>query len=381
MKRYLKLYSTEIIFTLVALLFILLTSFEILSPMNITAIFLQNSYIFILVVGMVICMSIKDNIDISVGSFVCFICTMGGIFMSVLKLNTFLSIILLFILGILWGLIAGYIIAYFNIPAWVTTLGGYLAFRGLGVALINQFSNTGSIVGINDNFIKLFSGKIFSTKIGTFSYASLIFCILLACLFILYKISQNKKEENTMSKIQIIACILAILASILVGSSFASTGGVPVSFIWMLLIVSITSIWIDRTTNGRKLIMLGSNLENARIAGINTRKAIMLTYVFMALCATLTGCIVLGRFHASSSYAGINFEMDAIAACAVGGFSLHSGKQKIFKGILGASLIGIINLGLSLLGFDMNYQLIVKGLIILFAVSFDTYLKKVDLSR
>ena len=122
--------------------------------------------------------------------------------------------------------------------------------------------------------------------------------------------------------------------------------------------------------------MLGSNLENARIAGVNTKRAIVLTYIFMAICATLTGCIVLARFHASSSYAGVNFEMDTIAACAIGGYSMQLGKQKIYKGILGAGLIGIINLGLSLIGLDMNYQLIIKGIIILLAVSFDRYLKK-----
>ncbi|MBP5278986.1 MAG: hypothetical protein J6Z03_00750, partial [Erysipelotrichaceae bacterium] len=160
MKKFLKLYSTEIVFALVSLLFIILTGTEILRPMNITAIFLQNSYIFILVVGMAICMTSKENIDISIGSFVCFICAMGGVFMAVYKLGTFISIILLFILGILWGLLAGYLIAYLKIPAWVTTLGGYLGFRGLGVALINTFSSSGSIVGIDRSFMRLFSGKI-----------------------------------------------------------------------------------------------------------------------------------------------------------------------------------------------------------------------------
>ena len=375
MKKYLKLYSTEMVFVFVSILFILLTSFELLNPMNITAIFLQNSYVFILVVGMTFCMSIKDNIDISVGSFVCFICAMGGIFMSVLKINTLVSIVLLFVLGTLWGLLAGCIIAYFHIPAWITTLGGYLAFRGLGVALISTFSNTGSIVGINDSFIKIFSGKIFSGKFGAFSYGSLFFCILLAILFILYRLMSDKKENVKTSSISIISFIVVLFVFIVIGISFALTNGIPISFIWMILLVAISVIWIDKTTNGRKLIMLGANLENARLAGINTKKAIVLTYVFMAICATLTGCIVLARFHASSSYAGVNFEMDTIAACAIGGYSKHLGKQKIYKGILGALLIGIINLGLSLMGFDMNYQLIIKGIIILLAVGLDRYLK------
>ena len=376
MKKYLKLYSTEIVFVLVSLLFVILTSAEILKPMNITAIFLQNSYIFILAAGMAICMTTKENIDISVGSFVCFICTMGGIFMSVCKMNTPLSIILLFILGIIWGSIAGYIIAYFEVPAWVTTLGGYLGFRGLGVALINHFSNTGSIVGINDSFLKLFSGKVFSTKIGSFSYGSLFFCILLAVTGIICKLMIMKKDETPVRRSFIIGCLIVLILSAFIGTSFALSGGVPVSFIWMSIVLSITSIWIDRSSEGRKLIMLGSSPENAKIAGVNTRRAILMTYVFMAVCATLTGCIVLSRFHASSSYAGVNFEMDTIAACAVGGISLYGGQQKIFKAVLGAALIGIINLGLSLLGFDMNWQWIIKGIVIVSAVALDMYLKK-----
>ena len=376
MKKFLKLYSTEVVFGLVGLLFIILTQAEILRPMNITAIFLQNSYIFILATGMAICMTSKDNIDISIGSFVCFICAMGGVLMAIMKLNTFFSLILLFILGVLWGCLCGYLIGYLKIPAWVTTLGGYLGFRGLGVALINTFSSTGSIVGINQSFMKLFSSKIFSSPIDTFDPASLIFCIILALSGIIYKLYSLRKDGSRITESFILGCILAFIVSILIGVSFSLTGGVPVSFVWMFFVVGITAIWIEKSAEGRKLIMLGANTENARIAGVNVRKAVLMTYVFMALCATLTGCIVLARFHASSSYAGVNFEMDTIAACAVGGVSMYGGRKKIFKAVLGAALIGIINLGLSLIGVDMNWQWIIKGIIIVISVGFDIYLKK-----
>lgn len=376
MKKFLKLYSTEIVFALVSLLFIILTGTEILRPMNITAIFLQNSYIFILVVGMAICMTSKENIDISIGSFVCFICAMGGVFMAVYKLGTFISIILLFILGILWGLLSGYLIAYLKIPAWVTTLGGYLGFRGLGVALINTFSSTGSIVGIDRSFMRLFSGKIFPSKINTFGPGSLIFCIILAISAIAYKLYSLRKEGERLNRSVAVGCMLALILSIIIGISFGLTGGVPVCFVWVFIVVGATAIWLEKSAEGRKLIMLGANPENAMIAGVNVKRAVLMTYVFMAVCATLTGCIVLARFHASSSYAGINFEMDTIAACAVGGVSLYGGKQKIFKAVLGAALIGIINLGLSLIGVDMNWQWIIKGIIIVISVSFDMYLKK-----
>ena len=376
MKRSLKQYSTEIVFVMVTLLFIVLTSAEILNPMNITAIFLQNSYTFILVAGMTICMTIKDNIDISVGSFVCFICSMGGVLMSVFKFGTALTVMALFVLGILWGLLAGYIIAYFKIPAWITTLGGYLAFRGLGLALINHFSNTGSIVGLNESFLKIFSGKAFQTKITDFSYGSLLLCFLLATLIVLYRHLSDKKEKNPITRKNIITYIIIYSISLIIGLAFASTGGTPLSFLWMFLVVSITAVWLDKTSEARKLIMIGSNPENARIAGIKTKRAILMTYVFMAVCAVLAACIVLARYHASSSYAGINFEMDTIAACVIGGVSLKGGKQSIIKAVLGAALIGVINLGLSLLGVDMNWQWIMKGLIILLAVGLDLYLNK-----
>ena len=376
MKKFLKLYSTEFVFGLVSLLFIILTGAEILKPMNITAIFLQNSYIFILTTGMAICMTSKDNIDISIGSFVCFICAMGGVLMAIMKLNTAFTIVLLLILGLSWGCLSGYLIGYLSIPAWVTTLGGYLGFRGLGVALINTFSTTGSIVGINPDFMRLFSGKIFPAPINSFGQSSFFFCIILAILSIAYRFYSLRKEGSQITKTFIFGCVLAFIVSILIGVSFALTGGVPVSLVWMLTVVGITAIWIEKSAEGRKLIMLGANMENARIAGVYVRRAILMTYVFMALCATLTGCIVLARFHASSSYAGVNFEMDTIAACVIGGVSMHGGRQKIFKAVLGAALIGIINLGLSLIGVDMNWQWIIKGIIIVISVSFDMYLKK-----
>ena len=376
MKRILKLYSTEIVFGFVSLLFIILTGAEILKPMNITAIFLQNSYIFILATGMAICMTSRGNIDISISSFVCFICAMGGVFMAVMKLNTGFTIILLLILGLLWGCLSGYLISYLKIPAWVTTLGGYLSFRGLGVALINTFSTTGSIVGIDQSFMKLFSGKIFSSPIGSFGQGSLLFCIILAVSAITYKLYSLRKEGSSITKSVIFGCALSFAVSLVIGVSFSLTGGVPVSFVWMIIVVGITQIWIEKSAEGRKLIMLGANPENARIAGVNVKRAVLMTYIFMALCATLTGCIVLARFHASSSYAGVNFEMDTIAACAIGGVSLYGGKQRILKAILGAALIGIINLGLSLIGIDMNWQWIIKGIIIVAFVSFDMYLKK-----
>lgn len=376
MKKLFKQYSTETILLFVALLFVALTSAEMLSPMNITAIFLQNSYTFILVVGMTICMTVKDNIDISIGSFVCFICSMGGVLMSVFKFGTALTILSLLILGILWGILAGYIIAYCKIPAWVTTLGGYLAFRGLGVALINHFSDTGSIVGLNDSFLRLFSGKVFQTSIGDFSWGAFLLCLLLATLVLLYRILSNKREKKAAGKSELITGLVLYLAALVIGSAFASTGGIPVSFLWVFLLVSLTALWLDKTSEARKLIMIGSNPENARMAGINTKRAILMTYVFMALCATLAACIVLARYHASSSYAGINFEMDTIAACVIGGVSLKGGKQSILKAVLGATLIGITNLGLSLLGVDMNWQWIMKGFIILLAVGLDSYLNK-----
>jgi putative multiple sugar transport system permease protein len=144
----------------------------------------------------------------------------------------------------------------------------------------------------------------------------------------------------------------------------------------MIVTVGIPTIWFDTTSRGRKLVMLGSNPANASLGGVNTKKAVLLTYVFMALCSTLTACLVLARFHAASSYAGLNFEMDVIAACVIGGVSVYGGRQEIIGAVMGAVLIGVINLGLSLLGINMTWQMIAKGAIILFAISLDIYIKR-----
>lgn len=381
MRKLIEANSNLCIFVILIALFSVLTGGDILSPMNVTAIFLQNSHIFILVAGMTICMCKKGNLDISIGSFVCFICALGGIFLSVFKLGVVISIILLFAVGIAWGLLVGFIIAYCKVPAWVATLGGFLAFRGLGTAILNNYSATGNITGIPDSFIGLFSGKLFKSDLDSFGFASLVFCIILAVVGIICKMFLTKKDGLVFTTKHKIISVIFLLLSAFVGTSFAKTGGVPVPFVWMVLTVGIPAFWFDTTTEGRKLLMLGSNPSNASLGGVNTKKAILLTYVFMALCSTLTACLVLARFHAASSYAGLNFEMDVIAACVIGGVSVYGGKQEILGAVMGAVLIGFINLGLSLLGINMTWQMISKGIIILFAISLDIYIKRQDTRR
>ncbi|WP_408070532.1 ABC transporter permease subunit [Butyrivibrio sp. JL13D10] len=381
MRKNLENNSHLYIFIILIALFAILTGGDILSPMNVSSLFLQNSHIFILVAGMTICMCKKGNLDISIGSFICFVCAMGGVFLSILKLGTPLSIILLFVVGILWGCLVGFIISYCNVPAWVATLGGYLTFRGLGTAILNNFSATGSITGIPDSFIRLFSGKMFRSDLNSFGVSSLIVCILLAVIGIVCKIILTKKEGLPITPKYYIVSAVFLLLSVFIGTSFARTGGIPVPFLWMIITVGIPAFWLDATTKGRKLVMLGSNPANATLGGVDTKKAVLLTYVFMALCSTLSACIVLAKFHAASSYAGVNFEMDVIAACVIGGVSVYGGKQEILGAVMGAVLIGIINLGLSLLGINMTGQMILKGIIILLAISLDIFIKRQDTRR
>ena len=146
---------------LVYLFFTLMTEGQMFTPLNFNALIIQNAYVYILATGMLMCMLTGGNIDLSCGSFVCFVGAIGGICMVVKEMNVGLAILIMLAVGIIYGIVLGYLIAYMNIPPWIATLAGYLAFRGWAVALLSANSSTGSIAPFPDSFLKIFSGKLF----------------------------------------------------------------------------------------------------------------------------------------------------------------------------------------------------------------------------
>lgn len=373
---FLKKNAMIIVLILVYLFFTIMTDGKMFQPLNFNALITQNAYVYILAAGMLMCMLTGGNIDLSCGSFVCFLGAVGGIMMVVKEMSAGVSIFLMLVIGIVYGCILGYLIAYVNIPPWIATLAGYLAFRGWGTALLSENSSTGSISPLPESFINLFSGRVLATPIGRLNVPCLIAGIVASAIVVAYcflqraaKLKKGYEADKLVNVI--IKSVLLSAVIILFAYKLALAGGFPTVLIWVIVIVLLYSFITAKTNLGRYFYTIGGNAEATRLSGVDTKLMMFLAYLNMAVLTVITSYVVVARFQAANSTAGTNYEMDAIAACVVGGVSAYGGSGTIFGMVVGATLIGVINLGMSLMGVDANWQKIVKGVVLLGAVVFD----------
>ncbi len=366
-----------IVLVLLYIFFTAMTGGKMFEAMNFNALITQNAYVFVLATGMLMCMLTGGNIDLSCGSFVCFLGSIGGILMTVKQINPGVSILIMLVIGIVYGCALGFLIAYVDIPPWIATLAGYLAFRGWGTALLSANSTTGSIsLAAKKGFLAVFSGKVFSTPMGQMNMvcmaAGVIACVVVILTSFMSRANKVKKGYEAESVLSIlIRCILASAAIMLFAYKLSLAGGIPTVLIWVVVVVLIYNFITARTTLGRYFYTIGGNREATRLSGVDTRMIMFLAYLNMAVLTAITTFIVAARFQAANSQAGTYYEMDAIAACVVGGVSAYGGAGNIFGMVVGATLIGVINLGMSLMGVDANWQRVVKGVVLLSAVVFD----------
>lgn len=365
-----------IVLVLVFLFFTIMTNGQMFEPLNFNALITQNAYVYILATGMLMCMLTGGNIDLSCGSFVCFIGAIGGICMVVKGWNPAVSILIMLLVGIVYGCVLGFLIAYLNIPPWIATLAGYLAFRGWGTALLSANSSTGSIAPFPSGFLSVFSGKVFSSPVGTLNIPCMAVGIIASVLVVVLNFTTRARklkkgyEADSMVAV-IVKSVLSVAVIMLFAYKLALAGGIPTALIWVAAIVLIYSFVTSKTTLGRYFYTIGGNAEATRLSGVDTRKIMFLAYLNMAVLTVISSYIVVARFQAANSTAGTNYEMDAISACVVGGVSAYGGSGKISGMVVGATLIGVINLGMSLMGIDANWQKVVKGLVLLAAVVFE----------
>ena len=371
-----------IVLVLVYLFFTIRTGGAMFSPFNFNELITQNAYVFILASGMLMCMLTGGNIDLACGSLVCFLGALGAYFMAVRMIPVPAAILLMLLIGIIYGCILGYLIAYIHIPPWIATLAGYLAFRGLGIDVLSKNSQTGSIsVKSIDSFVNIFAGKLFKTKIGELNMPCMVVGIVAAILVVLINVigranKVKKGYEADSVGAMLGKTVLEAAVIILVAYKLALAGGIPTVLVWVAIVVLFYSFITEKTTIGRHFYVVGGNREAARLSGVNTKRIMFIAYVNMAIVTVITTYVVLARVQAANSTAGTNFEMDAISACVVGGVSAYGGAGRIFGMVIGATLIGVINLGMSLLAIDANWQKVIKGVVLLGAVAFDIISKK-----
>lgn len=364
------------VLVLVYLFFTIMTKGQMFTALNFNALITQNAYVYILATGMLMCMLTGGNIDLSCGSFVCFIGAIGGICMVTNGMGTGVSVLIMLLVGIIYGVVLGYVIAYLNIPPWIATLAGYLAFRGWGTALLSANSSTGSIAPFPQTYLKIFSGKILETAIGVMNVPCLVVGVIAAVAVVFINImtrkSRIKKGYEVSSVAALIAKIVISVAVILLFAyKLAYAGGIPTVLLWVVAIVLIYQFITSKTTIGRYFYTIGGNAEATRLSGVDTKKIMFMAYLNMAILTVISAFTVIARFQAANSTAGTNYEMDAISACVVGGVSAYGGSGSVFGMVIGATLIGVINLGMSLMGIDANWQKVIKGVVLLAAVVFE----------
>ena len=366
-------HTMKIVLVLIVIFFSVMTKGQMFAASSFQALIAQNAYVFILATGMLMCMLTGGNIDLSVGSFVCFVGAIGGHMMVRGGMSVPVAMLLMIGAGVIYGIVEGFLIAYINIPPWIATLAGYLAFRGWGTALLNG----ATIAPMPDGFSKMFNGNIPDLFGGEGMNITCILVGVIACaVFVLLQVKgRNDKvkkgyEAESMTSV-IVRCVLVCAVILLFAFKLAQAGGIPNNLIWVAVIVLIYNFITSKTTIGRYFYTIGGNVEATRLSGIDTKKIFFLAYLNMAVLTVISGWMTMARLSAATPTAGTNYEMDAISACVVGGVSAYGGSGTVFGMVVGATLIGVINLGMSLMGIDANWQKVVKGVVLLAAVVFE----------
>lgn len=369
----LRKHTMKIVLVLIVIFFSVMTKGQMFAASSFQALIAQNAYVFVLATGMLMCMLTGGNIDLSVGSFVCFIGAIGGIMMVRGGMSVPAAMLLMVGAGVIYGIVEGFLIAYINIPPWIATLAGYLAFRGWGTALLNG----GTIAPMPDGFIKMFNGSVPDLFGGgglniTCIVVGVISCVIFVLLQLKGRNDKVKKGYEAESQTSVIVrCVLVCAVILLFAYKLAQAGGIPNNLIWVAVIVLIYNFITSKTTVGRYFYTIGGNVEATRLSGIDTKKIFFLAYLNMAVLTVISAWMTMARLSAANPTAGTNYEMDAISACVVGGVSAYGGSGTVFGMVVGATLIGVINLGMSLMSIDANWQKVVKGVVLLAAVVFE----------
>lgn len=369
------------LFALVAImiLFEILTEGILLFPQNVTNLVLQNSYVMILAVGMMLCILSGGNIDLSVGSVVALVGSVVGVFIVTYKISMFLAIPIGLLIGLAIGIWQGFWIAYVRIPAFIVTLAGMLLFRGLTLAILQGQT----ISPFPDEFLVISSGfipdilNIFGFNINL---TAIVTGIIISIVYLLLSISRRKgrRKLGLAAKPKIIFIIQTILI-VVVLNLFAiwlsNYKGIPVILILIAILIIAYSFVTTKTVPGRYIYAMGGNEKAAILSGINTNKVLFGTYVNMGILAAITGIVFTARLQAATPSAGNNFELDAIAACFIGGASATGGAGTVIGAIIGALVMGVLNNGMSILGIGSDWQMAIKGFVLLMAVAFDVLSK------
>lgn len=372
-------YGIYLALVLVIIVFQILTGGRLLNPNNVVALFQQNAYVLIAAIGMLMVI-IATHIDLSVGSVVAFI---GGIGALAMKngMPWFVAIIIMIAIGLVIGAWHGFWVAYVGVPGFVTTLGGMLIFRGLATVV------AGESIPVSDPTFRAISKDYVPTIfIGNFSLTAIIVGVVAIVLVIWSQLRKRAKAvKNGLSaqpmNFVILKCVVAAVAIayvtyILASSGNDTQGGIPIVLVIIGVLVGVYYFVLNRMVFGRNVYAVGGNRKAAILSGIDTKRVDFTIFLNMGFLVSIASIITLSRLASASAQTGMEFEMDAIAACFIGGTAVAGGVGTIPGAMVGALIMGVLNQGLSIMGVDAAWVKTIKGLVVIAAVAYDLLSKK-----
>jgi len=354
-----------------------LTKGILLKPLNISNLIQQNAYILILAIGMLLCILTIGNIDLSVGSVVGLVGALSAIFVLKLNMPVWISIVLSLMAGFVIGAWQGAWIAYIGVPAFIVTLGGQLIFRGLTMVALQGTS----LAPLPTSYTFLAAGFVPDiANIEGINLLALLFGAVASILFIINEINKRRSKKKYNFDVPSIGAFLfklfAITAVIMAFSyALALYRGIPTVLLIVVALVLIYTFVTDKTIPGRHIYAYGGNPKAARLSGIKTKRVLFWVYVNMGVLAALAGIVFTGRLNSATPKGGYGFELDAIAACFIGGASTTGGIGTVVGAIVGGLLMGVLNNGMSIMGVSIDWQQAIKGFVLLIAVGFDVISK------
>ena len=383
----LKKYAMTIALVLVIIFFAVTTSGKILYPQNINNLISQNAYVFALSVGMLLCILTGGNIDLAVGSVVCFVGGIGAVLMEK-NINVWVAVLAMLAVGLVIGAWNGFWIAYINVPPFIVTLAGMYAFRGLSNVVLE-----GLTVTIDDpTFLNVFGGgdscyvpdylggavNLFDGKLNlTCMLAGVAAVVIFIAATVRSRINTKKHGYECKPLVGEIIKLVIINGVILwVTYMLSQYKGIPSALAWILVVCLVYGYITQKTKIGRYLYAVGGNKKAAQLSGVNVKNVYFFAYINMGVLAAFAGILTVARACMAQPTFGQGYEMDAIGSCFIGGASAYGGIGTVPGVVIGAVLMGVINQGMSIMGIGADMQKVVKGVVLLLAVTFDVVSKK-----
>lgn len=356
------------------------TDGTLFKPVNMTNLILQNSYIVIMALGMLLVI-VAGHIDLSVGSVSGFVGAVAAVMMVTWKLDPFVAMLACLALGAVIGGAQGYFVAYHRIPAFIVTLAGMLIFKGLALTVLG-----GASVGPFPRQFQLLSSgyvpDLFNITFmgGPFNLLALIIGAVVTAMIIYFNIKERREQQAHGLAEE--PNIIYLGRNVLIAGAFltfsflmARYKGLPNVLIVMFALIALFVFLTTRTTFGRRVYAMGGNEKAAKLSGINTERMTLMIFVIMGALAALAGLVFAARLNVATPKAGAGFELEVIAACFIGGAAVTGGVGKIIGAVIGAFIIGVMNNGMSIMGIGIDYQFVIKGAVLMLAVFLDVYYK------